>query len=456
MPLPTAHLRYDAVVLDVGGTLLGMHQPAPFRQFLAEAGLPASVDDGRQLHRRLVGILVAARDGAQGLGADGDELTRWWHGIFGRTWPQRPDLADEMLHWFVDGRFNRLYDDVLPTLAALRDLGLPLGILSNFGSHLGGILERFELAPFFEFVVISAEVGLAKPDSRIFDRVVAEVGVPRHRILYVGDHVGDDIEGAWGASLDAVLIDRGDHHAQVFCPRIGGLLELTCYVGLPAGPAQAIVLDMDGVVLDSMPDHLRSWQQALAPLGIQLTPAELHPLEGMPTEQTAQTLTARFLGSPCSDEEASRLATTKRDAFAQIFQPSLVPGIGPLLHDLRGRGYRLALVTGSARRVVEESLEPTGVANLFEAVLAGDEVSQGKPHPEPYARAAAALGLPPDECLAVENATLGIRSARAAGMNCVALETTLAADELVGAGAQRAFSDAPALRAWILGQWQQT
>jgi beta-phosphoglucomutase len=166
-------------------------------------------------------------------------------------------------------------------------------------------------------------------------------------------------------------------------------------------------------------------------------------------------LTARFLGTPCSDEEASRLATAKRDAFVQIFQPSLVPGIGPLLHDLRGRGYRLALVTGSARRVVDESLAPTGVTGLFEAVVTGDDVTHGKPDPEPYARAAAALDLPPGECLAVENARLGLRSARAAGMDCVALETTLDAEQLLDAGATHAFSGAPALRAWLLARWSQ-
>jgi HAD superfamily hydrolase (TIGR01509 family)/HAD superfamily hydrolase (TIGR01549 family) len=454
MPPPTAHLRYDVVVLDVGGTLLGLHHPAPFRQFLAEAGLPASQADARRLHRRLVGIIVARRDSAGGLGAGGDELSRWWHGIFSQTWPGRPDLADRMLAWFNEGRLNRLYDDALPALAALRDLGLPLGIVSNFGAHLRPVLDRFGLASFFKFVVISAEVGLAKPDPRIFDLAVAESGAPRRRILYVGDHVGDDVEGAWGAGLDAVLVDRGARHLQARCPRIGNLLELARYVRPPTGPAPAIVLDMDGIVLDSMPHHLRSWQQALAPLGVELSAADLYPLEGVPTEQTAQKLTERLLGAPCSEEEAVRLAKAKRDAFARSFEPTLVLGIGPLLYDLRGRGYHLALVTGSARRVVDESLAPTGLTDLFEAIIPGDEVSRGKPHPESYARAAAALDLPPEACLAVENAVLGIRSARAAGMGCVALETTLAADQLLAAGAQRAFPGAPALRDWLLAHWR--
>jgi HAD superfamily hydrolase (TIGR01509 family) len=131
-----------------------------------------------------------------------------------------------------------------------------------------------------------------------------------------------------------------------------------------------------------------------------------------------------------------------------MFNPACVPGIVPLLHDLRGRGYRLALVTGSARSVVHESLAPTGVAQFFEVIVAGDEVASGKPDPEPYRSAAARLGLPPAQCLAVENAPLGIRSAKAAGMGCIALETTLPAEQL--SLADQVFPNVQSMRAWLL------
>ena len=150
------------------------------------------------------------------------------------------------------------------------------------------------------------------------------------------------------------------------------------------------------------------------------------------------------LGHACSDEQAHDLAHTKRALFREIFNPTLVPGIAPLLYDLRGRGYRLGLVTGSAGSVVNESLSPTGLAVLFAAIVTGDEVSQGKPDPEPYRTAADRLGL--------ENAPLGIRSAKAAGMGCVALETTLPATRLLAAAADRVFPDAAALRAWLLSK----
>jgi beta-phosphoglucomutase len=448
MPKRTPELRYDTVIFDVGGTLIGFHEPEPFREFLAQAGLPATDEDARRFHQRMISVIVAERDRAKGLGADGRDLYTWWQGNFNKTWPDRPDLAAKMLNWLFAGRFDRRFSDAMPALEALHRLGLPLGVISNFDTHLREVLRQLDLLHHFEFVIVSAEVGIAKPEPGIFELAVARAKGPRERLLYVGDHVGDDIEGAWGAGLDAVLIDRGNRQPEALCPRIGSLLELVDYVQTPTKPARAIILDMDGVVLDSMPTHLLTWQRTLAPLGIELTADDLYPLEGVPTESTAKLLTERLLGQACSDEEARRLADAKRALFDRLFDPTFVPGILPLLYDLQGRGYRLGLVTGSARSVVDGSLAPTGVTGLFDTVVTGDQVSRGKPAPEPYERAAASLELPPDKCLAVENAPLGIQSAKAAGMACVALETTLSAEQLPAA--DRVFPDAVSLRTWLL------
>lgn len=451
MPM-NSECRFDMVVFDAGGTLIGFHERAPFQRFLAQAGLPASDEDARGFHHRLISAIIALRDQAQGQGADEAELDRWWRTIFRQTWPGHPDLAEEMLHWLYAGHFDRLFADALPALKALQRLGMRMALLSNFGTHLWHILDRLDLLQFFEFVVVSTEVKLAKPDPRIFDLVADKANRPRQRLLYVGDHIGDDIEGAWGAGLDAVLIDRRNRQPEALCPRIGNLLELADYIRPPTQPARAILFDMDGVVLNSPPLHLLTWQQTLAPLGLRVAAEDLYPLEGMSTELTAQRLTERLLGQACSDEQAHDLAHIKRALFREMFNPTLVPGIAPLLHDLRGRGYRLGLVTGSARSVVDESLVPTGLAELFAAMVTGNDVSPGKPHPEPYRTAAERLGVPPSECLAVENSPLGIRSAKAAGMDCVGLETTLPTEQLSAAAADRVFADVVALRTWLLSR----
>jgi beta-phosphoglucomutase len=447
----TNDLRYDAVIFDAGGTLIGFHEPEPFRDMLAQVGMPATDEDVQHFHRRFIDVIRANRDDAQGLGVDEGEIDDWWRGIFLETWPRRTDLAQEMFRWFRADRFDRVFSDVFPTLDALREHGMPMGVLSNFTTNLDHLLVRLGLRDYFDFVIVSARVGLAKPDPRMFDLAVSEAGRPRDRLLYVGDHVGDDIEGARGAGLHAVLVDRGDRHIQASSSRIASMLDLVPYISWPRRPAEAIIFDMDGVVLDSMPTHLLTWQRTLAPLGIDITAEDLYPLEGIPTELTAQILTEEFLGQRCSGEEAQRLAHTKRALFRDVFESAFVPGVVPLLHDLQGRGYRLGLVTGSARSVVDEALAPTGVAGLFDAIVTGDQVSQGKPHPEPYKKAASRIGVAASECLAVENAPLGVQSAVAAGMACVALETTMPEARLLGAHA--VFRDAQALRAWLLSHW---
>lgn len=443
-------LRYDMLLLDVGGTMLGFHERAPFQEFLAAVGLPATDNDARELHRRFVNVVVAERDRAEGLGANEAPLFDWWHGIFQKVWPERPDLAEAMYRSFRDSRFDRLFADTVPALEALKTLGIRLGVVSNFGLNLDGLLRRWQVRDYFEFVVISAVVGVAKPDPRIFEHALAAAGLAarRDRLLYVGDHYGDDVVGARAGELDAVLVDRAGRHGDLACPRIASLLDLPAYIQPPPANRRGVILDMDGVVLNSMPAHLRTWQQVLAPLGIHITAADLYPLEGMPTEPTAQAFTERFLGRPCSAAEACCLAEAKRALFLAEFEPTFIPGIVPLLHDLRGRGHRLALATGSSSVVVEHMLAPSGVLALFDRVITGSQVERGKPDPEPFLAAISALGLSPAECLAVENSPLGIQAARAAGLECAALETSLPAEHL--AAANRIFPDVAALRTWLI------
>jgi HAD superfamily hydrolase (TIGR01509 family) len=444
----TAALRYDAVVFDVGGTLIGFVDSEPFRQFLVDAGLPAGQEEGRRLYERFLSVIRAERDRAQGVGASDAALEAFWRSVFALVWPGQPDLADEMNRRFRGNRFDRLLPDVRPTLDALHAAGLRLGVVSNFTGGLEALLTQLGVRDDFEFVITSAHVGLAKPDPRIFDLAVRRLGLPRHRLLYVGDHFGDDIQGARAAGLDAVLIDHGFRHKDFPCPRITRLLDLERYVRWPAGPAAAILFDFDGVVLDSVAAHLRAWQETLAPLGIQMTIDDLAPIEGMPTEPMAQLLVEQHLGRSAAPAEIERLAGTKRALYRQYLQPRPIPGIVQLLHDLRGRGYRLGLVTGGVRSVVDSVLALFGIADLLEAVVTSEDTAKGKPDPEPYCAAAARLGLPASDCLVVENAPLGIQSARGAGMACVALETTLPATRL--AAADRTFADVEALQTWLL------
>jgi putative hydrolase of the HAD superfamily len=124
-----------------------------------------------------------------------------------------------------------LYADVLPALDSLTGAGLRLGIVSNWDSRLPELLEGLGLSPRFEAVLASAIERAGKPDKEIFRRACARVGVAPGEALHVGDSLREDYEGALGAGLSALLLDRAGRHRAVSA-RIESLGELPSMLGI--------------------------------------------------------------------------------------------------------------------------------------------------------------------------------------------------------------------------------
>jgi putative hydrolase of the HAD superfamily len=121
---------------------------------------------------------------------------------------------DAVYRHFEDPAVWDVFPDVLPALADLRALGCALGIVSNFDSRVRPILEGLQLAPWFASVTLSSEVGVTKPDGRIFARALAAHRAVAAQACHVGDSPVEDWEGAHAAGLRAVLIDRTGRHAN--------------------------------------------------------------------------------------------------------------------------------------------------------------------------------------------------------------------------------------------------
>jgi beta-phosphoglucomutase len=198
---------------------------------------------------------------------------------------------------------------------------------------------------------------------------------------------------------------------------------------------RAALFDMDGVIADTMPLHFESWRRAFEELGISIDQRDVYMREGMTSTAMARDI-AGSRGVALSDDVMKKLVDDKTRMFNVMVGECAraYDGVEETLKMLRNNGLKLALVTGSRRESARGVLRKIGLENAFEVLIAAEDVAEGKPGPEPYARAMTILNLPALDCLVVENAPLGVMSAKAAKAGYViALATTLDASCLAQA-----------------------
>lgn len=198
---------------------------------------------------------------------------------------------------------------------------------------------------------------------------------------------------------------------------------------------QAVLFDLDGVLLDSMPWHVKAWEKTFAEWGVRVEEEFVYLHEGA-IERSGLLEIVAAQGLVLTADLMDRLFARQAEIFSREYSANvtLYSGAYSVLDRLTKAGLRLALVTSSSRPTVSRSV-PSGLLERFEVVVTGDEVVRGKPDPEPYLTALSLLDLPAQAGRAVENAPAGIRSARSAGLVCYGLTTTLTAEQLSQADA---------------------
>lgn len=182
---------------------------------------------------------------------------------------------------------------------------------------------------------------------------------------------------------------------------------------------EAVVFDLDGLLVDSEPIQIAAWREFLAGYERELDDELLGEMFGLPVRDSSR-LVAERLSLPLEPEAVM----SERDAvFFELLHGNVRPMPGAI--DLVGRlselGYRLALATSGHRRYVSIVLAELRLDRAFEAEVTSDDIEHGKPAPDIYLAAAHMLGVDPSRCLALEDSPLGIASAIAAGMACLAV-----------------------------------
>lgn len=217
------------------------------------------------------------------------------------------------------------------------------------------------------------------------------------------------------------------------------------------GRFKGALIDMDGVLFDSMKGHTRAWQEMMRTAGVECDRDEFYLYEGMTGKATIDLLFRRTFGHGVSDEEAKRLYAIKTERFRSYGPAPLIEGADRMLRALGELGLIRVLVTGSAQSSLLDNIDRAypGVFPPGRRITAND-VTHGKPNPEPYLKGAAIAGAAPEECIVVENAPLGVRAGKAAGCFTVAVTTGLIPREAFGKeGADIIFGSMPEFAGWL-------
>lgn len=180
---------------------------------------------------------------------------------------------------------------------------------------------------------------------------------------------------------------------------------------------QAVVWDMDGMIFDTERLSFVAWQEGAQSIGLEIDLPLFQSLIGMNSDSIKRRL-LESLGSKTDVVELTRVASLAYDKLIAK-GPPLKRGAAECIELLKRRDVPQALATSSSRRYAERKLSHHGLLDKFNTIVTGDQVTHGKPNPEPYLLAASRLSIAPERCIAFEDSVNGIASAHGAGMHTV-------------------------------------
>jgi HAD superfamily hydrolase (TIGR01509 family) len=186
---------------------------------------------------------------------------------------------------------------------------------------------------------------------------------------------------------------------------------------------KAVLFDMDGIIVDSMPYHFISWFEVLRRYNVRINPKIIFEMEGAKWDEVIK-LAFKQSGIPLFKQGTQKIRQKREEIFNQYFKRYIFTGVSEFIKSLKNRGVLVGLVTGSSLKEAQKML-PEDIYKLFDTIVTGDGVKKGKPYPDPYLAAAKNLKVLSKECMVIENAPYGIKSAKTAKMHCCAIATSL-------------------------------
>lgn len=181
---------------------------------------------------------------------------------------------------------------------------------------------------------------------------------------------------------------------------------------------EAVIFDMDGVIIDSEPIHFDVDIKTMAYLGVDISAKELEKYVGMTSPEMWQLIKNEYIITQSVDEIIDYQLKNKINILRNL-EIGPIDGIKELLFELKSLGVRVGIASSSPRIFIEEVLRKFDLTDYFECIVSGEEVKRGKPAPDVYIEAAKELKVSPKDCIVIEDSKNGVRAAKEAGMKCI-------------------------------------
>jgi HAD superfamily hydrolase (TIGR01509 family) len=190
---------------------------------------------------------------------------------------------------------------------------------------------------------------------------------------------------------------------------------------------KALIFDMDGVLVDSMPFHAAAWKKAFIDLGMEIQDEDIYAIEGSNPEKGLQVLIRKARREP-EAYDFEMITAIYRHEFKRIFELKAFEGMKECLGMLKQR-FLLSVVSGSDHCIVHSIVDEL-FPSIFDIVITGDDIKNPKPCPDPFLKAVELLKVHREECIIIENAILGVEAAKRAEIYCIGIPTYLEPSQL--------------------------
>ena len=188
---------------------------------------------------------------------------------------------------------------------------------------------------------------------------------------------------------------------------------------------KAFIFDLDGVIVDTAKYHFLAWQKIAAELGIEFTPEHNEELKGVSRVRSLDLILQLGKITASQSEKDKWLVQKNEDYLSYLVnmdQSEILPGVLPVLQFLKEHNQPIAL--GSASKNARPILEKTQTISYFDAIVDGNDVTNAKPDPEVFIRAAKALNIPNEQAIVFEDSVAGVQAANIAKMTSIGIGET--------------------------------